>query len=1845
MTVVDALKNYLTREIRAALDSSSQSGGSGTEDSLRLSFCGPPTQLLDKLFGSLTESGVGFVLPTARGEVAVPVFLVDPNAIDPVEASVASRCTANYLVSVRNRGYRCFLVLHEVGAAINQSVTTAIKPLGFSHEVPDVDRWLREPVVSALLEEGLSLLLGTEPSVSIRQCVRHALVECWDIDQRYRDKRQCWHLVQRLFNFARGPLSGHEALLAVLGLPVGALNELGSSEHLETLRNVASLLESNGLTAGFEELENAAAGDTGLISSLQAFRNHLRATGVIEAGEFSKAPLQHYAPRCDEGGSVPAWWRQLSVDAWMRLLVTSPPPAGKLVVRIDPCLVPMPRGMPALTLHTVRITANINDLSEREQIAVSRASGQTKLQQLATLAAEPNETAIWEDTAPPEHERFLRYRLESPGYSVVTTKVIVLEKYTPGVVAVARNAKSATPFRLNRKAKDAENNTIERWECEVVVTGMGYHPLDLFVASTHVLSPMIRCHNTNAEESDPVDRPINQSDSSRWTCLIETDEESYFDFSARSAATGATSLFRVHVTAEEVDPTEVNSHFQRLVLENRAVAGGDFPRTRVEPRNCRASDLEELAIEDIYSFRPVILGPDYLDAWRNPDWGTGLPLISRYGLPVDPRPSLQEMTPPQAFLEARKVVLQHLGPDGSDELPSSAGMWPLFECVADAEFNGAVQQLVDAYLQWLEQDYDNAIWSDVFAVHGCQSGVNALESTPYAVLLTPLHPIRLAWQCHAQATLHQAVDRDVRCPAASTLTPALFPDCLSLACRTGAGSIVRKQFAAVASSSDYWGTLWAVEALGRLGRGEPDPVLSEELGLTVDGLSAGFSAAQVIRSLDEVHRLLPGRTTLRVNVCADTAGPGSLNEGIQSWCDSHVGPDADCWSTSGAFSLEIVDHRPLALQPEQAALASLTAHTDAAISWFDASRRNSGDTQDLSILAHLGTINHEFSIKGLRSAIDSSALTRWRVRKQVAGRATTFIAESRVAEKPSDLDRQSLAGALITCVDYVEAACRQWFDSYVFAPNMQLLASSVESAAYCAVSSSSIDAACFFGADQHAYLWDYELPSYSRRAGENSGYFLLAKHSEAMAEAIRNAVSSLGNSGSMTDADVASMLDEISRRGMPTLKRLTAGGATSLGEVGTLIALRMLQSDFQERPSRDGILPAILGSDTLNLIVPADPFAHQLDDVRSGLHLKSAERPDLLVLSLRYEASRAVRLKVTPMEVKARTGVMGLPDRKAALGQANAYVDLFTELQHASTKSDLWGVAYRGLLAALLDYGFRVYGQLSRFIQQDEWAMRHSAALHALGSQELDVAIDTRGRLIVIDGSNSSSMADIDEDQFKECIVLSHRDATGLILPDDNALLAGIRNHAGTWDLTPASARDDRSTEDQASGGALIADNRSEAAVEATAQTKPLVESDTSPAQVRHAAPTPSNTVAPEGSLTAPVVSPAAGIDPSGDEVVAPTGIRFGVGTTIHSFTTETLDFYPGATSLNHLNIGIVGDLGTGKTQLVQSLLYQLRHKPEHNRGHQPNILIFDYKKDYSKPEFVAATGATVVQPYQLPLNLFDCGEEGNSRSERLKRTKFFCDVLEKLYSGIGPRQREKIKQAVRAAYEAAMSSGRSAPTLNDVFDAYAAGNGNDVDSPYSIMSDLVDGEHFVASSDATVPFQTFLSGVVVIDLASIGQDNRTKNMLVVIFLNLFYEHMLKITKRPFLGSAPQTRYVDSMLLVDEADNIMRFEFEVLKSILLQGREFGVGVLLASQYLSHFRTTHENYAEPLLTWFVHKVPNLTVRDLEGIGMTNPSIETVNAVKGLNCHECLYKTAGIDGRFIRGTPFYELRARP
>ena len=213
--------------------------------------------------------------------------------------------------------------------------------------------------------------------------------------------------------------------------------------------------------------------------------------------------------------------------------------------------------------------------------------------------------------------------------------------------------------------------------------------------------------------------------------------------------------------------------------------------------------------------------------------------------------------------------------------------------------------------------------------------------------------------------------------------------------------------------------------------------------------------------------------------------------------------------------------------------------------------------------------------------------------------------------------------------------------------------------------------------------------------------------------------------------------------------------------------------------------------------------------------------------------------------------------------------------------------------------------------------------------------------------------------------------------------------------------------------------------------------------------------------------------------------------------------------------------------------------------------------------------------------------------------------------------------------------------TFEDVCREYLALT-NAPDSVSAILENFSLGGIFSSDRESLRPLRELLNNrVLVVNLSALGADQETKNAIVALMLNQYFDYMITLPKWPF-GSGPiKTRRLNSFLLVDEATNIMQFGFPVLSQILLQGREFGVGVLLSSQYLSHFDDGGTNYAEPLRTWFIHRVPSVTTRELSRIGNIAPTEQIVHQIQNLQPHQAFYVSYGWNGRFIRGRAFFEI----
>ena len=377
------------------------------------------------------------------------------------------------------------------------------------------------------------------------------------------------------------------------------------------------------------------------------------------------------------------------------------------------------------------------------------------------------------------------------------------------------------------------------------------------------------------------------------------------------------------------------------------------------------------------------------------------------------------------------------------------------------------------------------------------------------------------------------------------------------------------------------------------------------------------------------------------------------------------------------------------------------------------------------------------------------------------------------------------------------------------------------------------------------------------------------------------------------------------------------------------------------------------------------------------------------------------------------------------------------------------------------------------------------------------------------------------------------------------------------------------------------------------------------------------------------------------EKVIRADGVKFEVGHLVNSHGGDKAIFWPANTALNQMNIGVVGDLGTGKTQLVKALIKQLCKSAKETQPTPITALILDYKGDYQDTKFIDAINGKVLIPRRIPLDIFRIvGVEATDiRQAQFKKARDFRDVIQKIYGGVGPVQGKALTDAIVNAYD----NGDGSPTLNDVYEEYRALQTTE-DAVSSVLSEFINLEIFSSNKSELKTLSELMDGsILVLSLDLLGVDVRMKNSLVTVFLNQYFDYMKSLTRWPYQGSNPnQLRRLNSYLVVDEAKNIMDYSFPVLMELLLQGREFGVGVLLSSQFLSHYKVSAgENYGQPLLTWFIHKVPDVNRAQLSNIGLAAATDEDVRRIKELPNHNAYYKSLNFSGKFIRGTPFFEL----
>ncbi len=348
-----------------------------------------------------------------------------------------------------------------------------------------------------------------------------------------------------------------------------------------------------------------------------------------------------------------------------------------------------------------------------------------------------------------------------------------------------------------------------------------------------------------------------------------------------------------------------------------------------------------------------------------------------------------------------------------------------------------------------------------------------------------------------------------------------------------------------------------------------------------------------------------------------------------------------------------------------------------------------------------------------------------------------------------------------------------------------------------------------------------------------------------------------------------------------------------------------------------------------------------------------------------------------------------------------------------------------------------------------------------------------------------------------------------------------------------------------------------------------------------------------------------------------------------------------------HTNTGIIGTMGTGKTQFTKSLIYQLIKNSDQNIGNEPlGILIFDYKGDYIKEDFVKATDAKVYDPYHLPYN--PLALDATPTSKPMLPLHTANDIKETISNAfnLGNVQKQKLRDAIVEAYESkGITKGNrdswmlTPPTIGDVCNIYMSDEDVAQDSLYAAISNLQDFEIFEPDAAKTKSLYSLIEGVTVINLS--GYDESIQNLIVAITLDAFYTQM-QVHGHSNIDA--NKRQIRKMILVDEADNFLSKNFNSIKKILKEGREFGVGTVLSTQFLNHFSTGENDYSNYILTWVIHRVNEIKTKEVESLFTIESRDQRDNlmkTIKGLEKHHSIVNLAGSEPLLVKDKAFWEL----
>jgi len=287
-------------------------------------------------------------------------------------------------------------------------------------------------------------------------------------------------------------------------------------------------------------------------------------------------------------------------------------------------------------------------------------------------------------------------------------------------------------------------------------------------------------------------------------------------------------------------------------------------------------------------------------------------------------------------------------------------------------------------------------------------------------------------------------------------------------------------------------------------------------------------------------------------------------------------------------------------------------------------------------------------------------------------------------------------------------------------------------------------------------------------------------------------------------------------------------------------------------------------------------------------------------------------------------------------------------------------------------------------------------------------------------------------------------------------------------------------------------------------------------------------------------------------------------------------------------NIAIAGMVGSGKTELVKDILYQISVQSKN----ELKFIFFDYKGEGNPDRlktFFEKTGSKMVDLKKEPMGLNPLSFV-NLKDKRTQEfnIKSFVDFICTIATQLGAKQKHILQTIITDCFDQQIdlnslmpdNFSNSHPTLADIFEAlenYYQSNGISPDTLYSIISDLATN---IFSQNSIIGSKKIYEQSLYINLPIELSDTLRQLCVFLTLKYLLAEFSSTNDTEPTEDRIKPLRFI---IVVDEAHVYLKNKnaSKALEDILRVLRSKGVVIIMLTQGVEDYKTKNFDFASQI----------------------------------------------------------------